>query len=167
MTAARGKYVLEDLLQVRRLREEAAARQVAQRKANIERLSGRVTQLQTDLAEYRNWKAAREEELFAEVKKRAIHRKDLDKFHSRVQKLREKEREYEANIVDAENQLRAEQEALVEDRAQYLAAHRNRDKLDEHKRGWLANARKLVEIAEEKEVEDFRNRQLDLLESGA
>ena len=153
-----AKYVLEDLLRVRRVREDAAARQMAQRKATLVELNNELEIRKRELAEYQRWRLHREAELYAELLEQAIHRRDLDTLHHRLQKLRADENSCQARVTEMSERIQKEEEALEVDRQEYFKAYRSRDKLDQHKSLWIRDARKAQELADEKESEDFKNR---------
>lgn len=161
------KYVLQDLLQVRRLREDAAAKKWAKQKEIVAELEKQLAVRRQELADYQAWRERREEEMFQEVVNQQIHHNDLNKLRFRIQKLRDEESGYRSRVLESENQLQSAKEQLEEDRSQYLAAYHQRDKLDEHKARWNQAAARERELAEEKEVEDFKNRMASLAAEGA
>lgn len=149
-------YELQDLLQVRRLREDAAAREWAQQKVTVANAEAELARVRRELSDYQAWRIRREAEMFEEVMNQPVRPKELDDLRFRIQKLRDKESTYASRVIESEEQLRGEQEKLEEDRQAYFSALRNREKLDEHKALWKCDAEKLREELEERETEDFK-----------
>ena len=167
MSMAAGlKYELEDLLRVRLLREDAAARQMARRKAVLAELYNELETRKRELAEFQRWRQRREAELYAAIMEQEIHPRELDKLHHRLQKLRADENSHQAKVTETTERIQKEEQALEVDRQEYFKAYRNRDKLDQHKSLWIRDARKAQELAEEKESEDFKNRLGSLAATG-
>lgn len=152
------RYILEDLLNVRRLREDDATRRLTQCQQAVEDAQRDLEQRQQQLADYKTWRIRRENELFGEIIDRTVHTRDLEDLRFRLQKLRDDEGDYEAREIEAQKQLHTAQEDLELARDQYHEAWRERDKLDQHKVTWLQEQRRQQEIYEEKETEDFKCR---------
>jgi hypothetical protein len=151
------KYALQDLLQVRRLREDNAAMQWARQKDVVAAVQTTLSRRRQELADYQAWRVRREEEMFREVVNQKIHPHDLDKLRFRIQKLRDEEISHQSGVLETENQIQVEKQKLEENRKQYYAAFHRRDKLDEHKALWTRAATREREMNDEKEVEDFKN----------
>lgn len=160
------QYELQDLLQVRLLREDAAARELANQKTVVENVEKQLQRHRQELTDYQTWRVRREEELFEEIVNQRIHHKELEKLRFRIQQLRDEESRYQANVLESEARLQTEKQKLEEVRQQYFKAYHQRDKLDEHKALWTRAARQQREWAEEKEVEDFKNRMASLATEG-
>lgn len=161
------KYVLQDLLNVRKLREDAAAKEWGRQKEVVAAAEVELAQRRKELEEYKTWRVQRENELFEEILDQTIQFKDLEDLRFRIQKLRDDESNYESRLIEAEERLRNEQQKLEEAREHYYEAYRQRDKLDEHKAMWVREAAKEQEVWEEKEMEDFKTRMQLLVADGA
>ena len=155
------KYPLEDLLRVRNFREDNAANELTRRRREVEQAEQLVQQRKKELEEYIQWRIKREEELYQEVMQKPVQLKDLDDLKQDIQLLREKEHLYEDRIREAEKALADARQALDDAHAQYQAAVRDRQKIDEHKDLWAQETAKINEANAEKELEDFRVRSFD------
>jgi hypothetical protein len=152
------KYPLGDLLRIRAMREDRAARLVARERralAEAQRETGRREQLLADFVRHR---PEEEEALFQRVARRSVQMLDLDVFRARVEALQAREAELaqdveRAKLEQAEAQQRAEQAE---------ADHRRRvaelDRLDEHKGRWEAEQALEMMLREERELEDLKSR---------
>lgn len=155
------KYPLEDLLRVRNFREDNAANELTKRRREVEQAEELVQQRKQELADYIQWRIKREEELYNQVMQKPVQLKDLDDLKQDIQLLREKEHLYEDRIREAEKALADARQALEDAHAQYQAAVRDRQKIDEHKDLWAQETAKINEANAEKELEDFRVRSFD------
>lgn len=155
------KYPLEDLLRVRNFREDNAANELTKRRREVEQAEELVQQRKQELADYIQWRIKREEELYNVVMQKPVQLKDLDDLKQDIQLLREKEHLYEDRIREAEKALADARQALDDANAQYQAAVRDRQKIDEHKDLWAQETAKINEANAEKELEDFRVRSFD------
>ena len=91
----------------------------------------------------------------------AIQRKELDDLKQNIQILRDKETDYEQRIIAAENGVKEAESALEAALAEHRAAIKACQKLDEHKEIWAQEVAKEIEYNQEKEMEDFRTKDLD------
>ena len=148
-------YPLEDLLRVRKFREEAAASEVTKCRIAVEQAAQLLVDRQQALKEYIEWRIGREKELYEEILRQEIQLRKLDDLKLEIQQLRDRESVYEDQIHEAEKGLQQAQEALEGARAAYHEAYKNVEKIDEHKEIWAQEERKLSEEFEEKELEDF------------
>ena len=155
------KYVLEDLLRVRRLREDTAASALARQRRRADEAERHVAQCKKELIEYVQWRIGREEAIYQEIMQQMIHRRDLDDLKSQIQVLRSNELPYKEKVLEAEKALAEVRKALEQAHAAHRLAMKKREKLDEHKKIWMEQAAKEEEYSAEKELEDFRTRQVD------
>lgn len=156
--AAKPTYILEDMLGVRRLREDAATKQLVKQKEIVAMAERCLEQRQQDLDSYGVWRVRRESELFDEIIDHTISSHDLEDLRFRVQKLRDKESTLRSEVIEAEEKLKTATQDLERARQRYSEAYRERGKLDEHRAAWMQEASREQELREEKEAEDFKVR---------
>ncbi|MEW4561497.1 YscO family type III secretion system apparatus protein [Bremerella sp. JC770] len=152
----RERYPLQDLFDVRTIREDTAARAYATTRKQIEIAEDHLATIRAKLEEYKAWRQTREEALYSEIIDHAIIQKDLKKLHFKLQQLREKQHEFEAQLIQCEKQLSDAQELAETARNAYIVACRNRKKLEEHKDIWNSEQRRTDEMDALKETEDFK-----------
>lgn len=157
------RYPLEDLLRVRRLREEDRQNGVTQARQGVERAAQGVEDAKKRLAEYAAWRVEREAQLYAEVMHREIAVRDLDELKVKIQLLRDQELAHAQGVRDAEKALAAARDALAAARAAHAQAVKETRKIQEHREWWTAEALREAEMGQEKELEDFRTRDPDAL----
>ena len=115
------KYPLEDLLRVRNFREDNAASELTKRRTEVEEAKQLLEQRKQELADYTQWRIQREEELYQEVMEQKVQLKTLDDLKMDIQMLREKEAVYQQRIVDAQQALKAAEQALEQAHQQHRA----------------------------------------------
>jgi type III secretion protein O len=148
-------YILEDLLRVRKFREDAAAAELTRCRKLVAEAEEQVELRKRELQEYVQWRLKREEEMYREVMQKPIHLNDLEDLKVSIQILRDDELKYEERIITAEKQLNEARQELEQAQAAYRQAVKDREKLEEHKEMWLEEEQKLQEAQAEKEIEDI------------
>lgn len=152
------RYPLEDLLRVRKFREDERAQELTRKRGEVEDAVQLVAKRKQELVDYTAWRINREKELYDEVMMREIEVKDLDALKLNIQILRENELAYAERIKEAEKALEAARQALAAAQAAYMKAVRDKGKIEEHKGWWAQEEAKEAEANAEKELEDFRVR---------
>ena len=155
---ATHKYVLQDLLNIRKNREDQAATEWARQKERVSIAVHALERQRRELEDYKVQRAKREEELFNKVLKQLVRSRELEDLRFRVNALRDKENDYLARVIEAQEKVKSEQAKLEEDYQRYREMYRQREKLDEHKVLWKQQRAGDQEFAEERENEDFKNR---------
>lgn len=155
------KYPLEDLRRIRTFREETAANDVIRCRRLVEQAAKLLEERKKQLAEYIEWRIAREEAMYQEIMQQLIQRKDLDELKVNIQILRDKELTYRERVVQAEKELAEAQATWQAAVATHQAAVKARQKLDEHKEMWAREVERELEFKQEIELEDFRTRDDD------
>jgi hypothetical protein len=152
------KYPLDDLLRIRAMREDRAARLVARERqalAAARSETGRREQILDDFVHHR---PEEEEVLFRRVARRSVRMLDVDEFRAGIEALQARETELahdveHAKLEQAEAQKRSEQAE---------ADHRRRlaelDRLDQHKERWQEEQALEMMMREERELEDHTSR---------
>ena len=152
------KYPLQDLLRVRKFREDAAAQELTKAREKVKQAKVLVAQRETELTDYVKWRIAEEKRRYDEILKQSVQVKDLDSLKQEVQLLREKEFVYQDRIREAKDELKQAEKALEEATARYRQADKDVQKIEEHHEMWAQDMAKKDEMREEKELEDFRVR---------
>lgn len=152
------KYPLEDLLRVRRFREDEAQSQLTAARGQLEAAEAALDQAEQALAEYIQRRERREAELYDEIMLQEVSMKDLDDLKAAIATLREQQSGYEERVRQAHQDVAAATNALEAARQAYTEAVKNRRKIDEHKGLWTQQEHKRSEAEAEKEMEDFRVR---------
>ena len=159
------KYVLQQLLTIRIGRRDDAEKAMLRSLVAVTEAEAAVVARKKDLEDYIAWRIAEENRLYEKVMKQMIQRQKLDDLLTDVQLLRGRESEFRERILQAEKALEDAKKKLIEDTAAHQEAMRKCEKLEEHKKLWMAEMDALQEQAVEKEMEDFRVRDPDIEEN--
>ena len=100
-------------------------------------------------------KEARRDRIYATVIGRAVSREQLDMATEGVARIDEEGALKADNVVRAEAERQAREEAAAAARVRLNLATKNRMKIDEHRAVWLADEAKAQEDRAEAELEDF------------
>lgn len=147
-------YVLEDILSVRRLRENKALNAMVQRKADLERAITCKAQKEQALSDYRQWRLEEEQRMFTDLQQQAGNIHDILLFVDTTNGLREGQADRAKQVVEAGEQITAAQKELDAARQGYAQAHRKKAKIEEHKTIWMEAYQQEQEAAAEIEMED-------------
>ena len=155
------KYPLEDLLRVRRFREEAAATEAMLRRRAVVEAEEDLQSRKRELEEYTHWRIRREAELYDQILGQQIQMKELDDLKLNVQILRAREDAYREQILTAKKTLADAETALTQATALHQTTVKDRQKIDEHRRMWQGEMEREAEARQEIELEDFRVRLIE------
>ncbi|MCD8351837.1 MAG: type III secretion protein [Planctomycetaceae bacterium] len=148
-------YPLAMLVGVCKLREDAAASAMRVAEANLVREEETERGLRADLAEYAAWRLNEEDRRYAELFDSEPDIKDMERFRAELAGLKERELEFEREII--ESKRRQKELALLVEKARtaYLATVQESRKIDAHREDWLEDWLREVSRAEEIEMEEF------------
>jgi type III secretion protein O len=148
-------YPLATLLRVRLLREDNAMRALTAAEANLAKAKAQVIEREKELADYRIWWKEEEERRYLEIMLQNISLKELDKFRDGLARLKDGEI---TRLEAVEKARAAVQEAaakVTEAKAAFLRAHKDEQKIAEHKEIWMQEQAKESLRLEDIEMEDF------------
>lgn len=160
------KYPLQKLLRLRGVREDKAAAEVTNRKKRLAEAKMEKLRREQELEKYIRWRIEKEKELFEEIKGKEVSQKDLDNYKHEVLKLRGRQVQMEEAILEAQKHIEQCQKDLQTARDNYLAAVRERKKIEEHRSRWLEIEKLRQEREEEKELEEFIPKKRSLTSDG-
>ncbi|MCY3622480.1 MAG: YscO family type III secretion system apparatus protein [Gammaproteobacteria bacterium] len=146
--------MLDELLRIKRRREDSAAAALAEAKEAAERAEDAREAKQRDLADYAGWQAAEKERLYAKLHGRNVTRDALAKYREAVGALRQRHLQLEeelAEAVQAENRAAA---SLAEARQRRLEANREVAKFEDYGQTLAAEERRAAQAREDEEAED-------------
>ncbi|MEJ5301181.1 MAG: YscO family type III secretion system apparatus protein [Thermodesulforhabdaceae bacterium] len=149
------KYVLDDLLRIRLLREERAERELLMRRQELNNAIRFLREREEDLARYRLWRPLEEEKLFKEVQNKLVKREDVENLRIKIGLLREREIAKEGEVQEAKRKLQEAENLFNKAKNSYREALQGRQKIEEHRKVWLLEAKKQEEEKSDKELEEF------------
>lgn len=147
-------YPLGPLLRIRKLREQAAAAEMAAGRRRLEE-AGRILQQRRDeLAAYGPWRIRREEDLFAAIKNRLVSVSRIDEMKAEIAALAAEEQRLEELVLVAEKDRDEARMALDQARAAHARTVREEHKIVEHRSIWNAEQRREAERVQDLELEE-------------
>ena len=136
--------------------ELTAARQ-AVRKAE-EALESR----RRELEEFSRTKEERRDRIYATIMGRPVSREQIDLAQEGVARIDEEGALRADNVVRAQSELKTREAEAETAREAFIAASKNRMKIDEHRLVWIAEEAREQEHRAEGELEEFTGRKQDL-----
>ena len=155
-------YILQPLLRIREMREDRATGELTAARQALAAAEETLAARQHDLAVFEETKEERRDRIYATVIGRAVSREQLDMATEGVARIDEEGALKADNVVRAEAERQAREEAAAAARARLNLATKNRMKIDEHRAVWLADEAKAQEDRAEAELEDFTVRKEEI-----
>lgn len=156
-----AKYVLEDLLYIREMREQMAKDQMSKARRHVAEMIELVKQRKKELEEYKEWRVKEEERLYEEVMNTEVKKVELDELRSKIANIRNKELDYVQAIDVARDKREEAKKALEEAKLLYKQAQLNREKIEEHKEVWMEEWKREQMRLEDIEMEEFTGAKID------
>lgn len=157
-----SRYALEDLLSIRGIREQNAASDLRIKRHELEVCQDTVRKSQRAKEDYVAWRILEERRLYDASKGKHLSLRDLDMLKHKVLGMRGRDLSYEKAVDDARIAATQASERLDSARSVHVEARRKVQKIEEHKLSWSKLVTKAAERNEEKEMEDFRVRMLQM-----
>lgn len=154
------QYALQDMLRIRRRREERAGKElVAARRAQDEAQAA-LRRSQQELETFRGQKADRANRLFAAVIGQVVRREVLDRLKEELARLDEQELLLAAQVSQAQQTLEERGRAAEQAHRRYVEENRNVTKIQTHKAAWEEEEAREQERRQDAEMEEFSGRRL-------
>ena len=155
-------YRLEPLLNIRVMREDRASGELTAAKQAVRKAEESVASRKRELADYERTKEERRDRIYDAIMGHSVSREQIDLANEGVARIDEEGALKLDNVRRAESELAQREAAADEARAVFVAASKNRMKIDEHKAIWLEADAKEQEFRAEGELEDFTGRKQNL-----
>lgn len=146
--------MLDDLLRIKRRREDDAIAAVAEARAALERRREACREKQRELEEYRAWQVAEKERLYAKVHHRNVTKDTLEKYREQLGMIRQRELQIEEERTQAEREAADAQAALEQAQQRRIEAHREVVKFEEYQQTLEAERLRDAQRKEDEETED-------------
>ena len=147
--------MLDDLLSIKRRREDDATAAVAEANRSLDAALDARRAKEEELAAYVAWKQAENARLFEEVCKKSVSRSELEGYRERTGMLRQRHLQLQQELRAAGREFEAAESRLEEARRRRLFAHREVAKFKEFKRVLASERLVEAERREEAETEDI------------
>lgn len=155
-------YILQPLLSIRVMREDRASGELTAAKQAVRKAEESVASRKRELADYERTKEVRRDRIYDAIMGHSVSREQIDLANEGVARIDEEGALKLDNVRRAESELAQREAAADEARAVFVAASKNRMKIDEHKAIWLEADAKEQEFRAEGELEDFTGRKQNL-----
>ncbi|MXY55910.1 MAG: hypothetical protein F4029_00410 [Gammaproteobacteria bacterium] len=146
--------MLDELMRIKRRREDSAATALAEAKDAAQRAEAAREAKQRDLAEYARWQATEKERLYAELHGRNVSRDVLAKYREAVGALRQRHLQLDEELVDAVEAANRAAANLAEARQRRLEANREVTKFEDYGQTLAADEQRAAQAREDEEAED-------------
>lgn len=144
------------------MREDRASGELTAARQAVATAQDSLTARRDELDLFNRTREERRDRIYATVIGRTVTREQLDLAQEGVARIDEEGALKADNVVRAEADLRKCEEAADLAHASFIAATKNRMKIDEHKSDWMRRYAKEQEARSEGELEDFTGRKQDL-----
>ena len=155
-------YLLQPLLSIRMMREDRASGELTAARQAVRRAAESVADRKRELEDFENTKEERRDRIYETIMGRAVSREQIDLANEGVARIDEEGVLKLDNVRRAEDELTKREEEATAARAVFVAASKNRMKIDEHKAVWIEADAKEQEQRAESELEDFTGRKQDI-----
>lgn len=151
-------YELQSLLRIRLMREDRASGELTAARQAVARAQEALDARRQELEDYSKTREERRDRIYAAVMGRPVTHEQLDLAQEGVARIDEEGTIKADNVVRAQGDLKAREEAAAIAHGNFIAASKDRMKIDEHKAEWLIRDAKEQDARAEGELEDFTGR---------
>ena len=155
-------YALQSLLNIRLMREDRASGELTAARQAVRTAEEALENRRRELEEFSRTKDERRDRIYAAIMGRAVSREQIDLAQEGVARIDEEGALRTDNVHRAESELKTREEAAETARTAFIAASKNRMKIDEPRAVWLTEEALEQEKRAEGELEDFIGRKQDL-----
>jgi hypothetical protein len=149
------KYPLEDLLRIRAMREDRAARLVARERQVLAAAENETRRREEILDNFVRERPEEEEALFRPVARRSVRMLDVDEFRAGIEALQARQTDLASDVEHAKLEQAEAQKRSVEAEADHRRRLGELDRLDQHKERWEEEQALELMVREERELEDL------------
>ena len=155
-------YALQSLLRIRLLREDRASGELTVARQAVAAAQATLDERIHELEEFNQTRENRRDRIYDTIIGHAVTREQLDLAQEGVARIDEEGVLKADNVVRAQSDLHTREEEAKVAHANFVAASKDRMKIDEHKANWVLADAKEQERRTEIELEDFTGRKQNL-----
>lgn len=153
--SAAAAYPLGMLMGVCKLREDAAASKVRLAEHRLNEAREQERALRDALVEYARWRLREEDRRYDGIIGTAMNVVGMEDFRGELGGLKQREVEYEGEIIEAGRLIAAREEEVAGARRVYMATIQETRKIEAHRDSWLEEWSREQARLEDVEAEDF------------
>ncbi len=155
-------YALQSLLDIRLMREDKASGELTAARQAVRTAEAALDDRRRELAEFERTREERRDRIYDAIMGRPVSREQVDLAQEGVARIDEEGTLKADNVLRAEGELKKKEYEAEAARDVFIAATKNRMKIDEHRAVWMAEEAKEEEHRAEGELEDFTGRKQNL-----
>lgn len=153
-------YALEAMLKIRAMREDRAGTELTGARRARMAAEKVLEEKQEALQSFQVTKDARRDKIYAAVMGRPVSMDDLDRARDAVTKIDEEGVLLEEAQRQASADLEKKDQEAEGARVRFVAATKQKAKIDQHKLAWEAEDRKMQDMLADAEMEEFTGRKM-------
>jgi len=153
-------YPLQSLLKIRSMREDRASTVLTGARRARATAADVLSQKREARERYNETKEERRDRVFETVMGRPVRREALDRVREAVSRIDEEGLLLEEAERKAQDVLTEKTQEESRAHVHYVAATRERTKIDQHREIWMEEDRRSQELAEDAEMEEFTGKKV-------
>ena len=152
-----AKYELQDLLRIRDMRKDRAQDDLLKAKKQLQEAEQQLQEKKDNESKFINKKPFFIEQIYKNMLQKVQFKKNyMNLVHLRLGKLDEHQMKLAIEVEKAQNKCEEARKNVMTCQENLQKARINLDKIEEHKKIWLADQKAFEELSQDKEMEDFK-----------
>ena len=153
-------YELQSMLKIRGMREDRAQTELAGARSARAVAERTLEEKMDERAQFEETKEERRDRVFDAVMGRVVTMEELDSARAAVSRIDEQGVLLKEAEDRAADEFKRKDEAAEGARLKYVSAAKERSKIEEHRRAWEIEDRKMQEMLADAEMEEFTGRKM-------
>ena len=141
-------------MSIRKHREKLALYRKLQAKEKLAEANSAFELRNNELLNFLQWRKNEEERLFEEIKNKYQELYQIDIYNQHIVALKNEQERLEKEFYRAGQNVRKSEEELEKENATFKLQHRQKKKLEEHKRNWLLEMSAIEQRKDENEMDE-------------
>lgn len=152
-----AKYELQDLLRIRDMRKDRAQDDLLKAKKQLQEAEQQLQEKKDNESKFINKKPFFIEQIYKNMLQKVQFKKNyMNLVHLKLGKLDEHQMKLAMEVEKAQNKCEEARKNVMTCQENLQKARINLDKIEEHKKIWLADQKAFEELSQDKEMEDFK-----------
>lgn len=152
-----AKYELQDLLRIRDMRKDRAQDDLLKAKKQLQEAKQQLQEKKDNESKFINKKPFFIEQIYKNMLQKVQFKKNyMNLVHLKLGKLDEHQMKLAIEVEKAQNKCEEARKNVITCQENLQKARINLDKIEEHKKIWLADQKAFEELSQDKEMEDFK-----------
>lgn len=147
--------MLDELLSIRRRREDDAKTSLNEAQHELHRQQAALQAKERELTGFAAWRGDEQVRLYQVVHQRNLSRRKLDEYRQQIARLRSRELHLEDDFANTKQAVEEAHRNLAHARQKHISAHRNVLKLEAYQQHLTALEERKAQRREETEMEDI------------